>query len=54
MATVSLLDVNLLVALFDSDLRGHGCRLPQDEVARLLELDVELDAQGLAVWLDRG
>ena len=43
-----------LFALFDSDLRGHGCRLPQDEVARLLELDVELDAQGLAVWLDRG
>jgi glyoxylase-like metal-dependent hydrolase (beta-lactamase superfamily II) len=33
--------------------REHGTPLPPDSVAELLSHDVELDAQGLEVWLDR-
>jgi glyoxylase-like metal-dependent hydrolase (beta-lactamase superfamily II) len=33
--------------------REHGTPLPAEAVARLLELDVELNAQGLEAWLDR-
>jgi glyoxylase-like metal-dependent hydrolase (beta-lactamase superfamily II) len=33
--------------------RKKGCRPPPEEVKRLLALDVELNAQGLEVWLDR-
>jgi glyoxylase-like metal-dependent hydrolase (beta-lactamase superfamily II) len=34
-------------------LRAHGCRLDDGWVLELLELDIELNAQGLAIWLDR-
>ena len=34
-------------------LRAHGCRLADDWVLELLEMDIELNAQGLAIWLDR-
>lgn len=33
-------------------LAAHGCRLPRAEMSRLLAADVELNAQGLGVWLD--
>ncbi|HVC38288.1 MAG TPA: MBL fold metallo-hydrolase [Gammaproteobacteria bacterium] len=33
--------------------REHGCTLDQQTVDTWLEMDVELNAQGLAVWLDR-
>jgi glyoxylase-like metal-dependent hydrolase (beta-lactamase superfamily II) len=33
--------------------REHGTPLAPDRVAELLALDVELDAQGVEVWLDR-
>jgi glyoxylase-like metal-dependent hydrolase (beta-lactamase superfamily II) len=33
--------------------RDHGVPLPGDRVRELLTLDVELNAQGLEVWLDR-
>lgn len=33
-------------------LRAHGCRLPEPEILALLENDIELNAQGLGVWLD--
>lgn len=33
--------------------REHGCTLPDTQVEELLALDVELNAQGLAIWLDR-
>lgn len=39
--------------LFVDSSRQHGCTLPEAEVARLLAVDIELNAQGLAVWLDR-
>lgn len=33
--------------------RAHSCTLDQPSVDTWLEMDVELNAQGLAVWLDR-
>jgi glyoxylase-like metal-dependent hydrolase (beta-lactamase superfamily II) len=33
--------------------RDHGTPLPEGRVAELLAVDVELNAQGLEVWLDR-
>ncbi len=33
--------------------REHGTRLPAERVAELLQVDVELNAQGLEAWLDR-
>jgi glyoxylase-like metal-dependent hydrolase (beta-lactamase superfamily II) len=32
---------------------AHGCRLPREQAQALLAGDVELNAQGLEVWLDR-
>jgi glyoxylase-like metal-dependent hydrolase (beta-lactamase superfamily II) len=43
-----------LQALYTASLQDHGCTLSPDTVASLLEVDIELNAQGLAVWLDRG
>jgi glyoxylase-like metal-dependent hydrolase (beta-lactamase superfamily II) len=31
----------------------HGCKLPQEEICRLLSLDIKLNAQGLEHWLDQ-
>ncbi|MBZ8141804.1 MBL fold metallo-hydrolase [Rubrivivax gelatinosus] len=42
-----------LEALYRDSLGAHGCRLSADAVQRLLALDVELNAQGMEVWLDR-
>jgi glyoxylase-like metal-dependent hydrolase (beta-lactamase superfamily II) len=39
--------------LFVRSLREHGCTKPEAEIAQLLAIDLELNAQGLAVWLDR-
>lgn len=39
--------------IFARRLAAHGCRLPRDEIAQLLAMDLELNAQGLAIWLDR-
>lgn len=33
--------------------RAHGCRLDQNTVDEWLAMDVELNAKGLVVWLDR-
>lgn len=41
-----------LAALYLQRLREHGCELPEPRVLELLEIDVELNAQGLAIWLD--
>ncbi len=35
-----------------SEVRLHGCRLSDEEVLAIWETDLELNAQGLAVWLD--
>jgi glyoxylase-like metal-dependent hydrolase (beta-lactamase superfamily II) len=42
------------IELFARSLAAHGCALPRDEIAALLAMDIELNAQGMAVWLDRG
>jgi hypothetical protein len=34
-------------------LQRHGCELPAAELARLLKNDVDLNTQGLIVWLQR-
>ena len=34
-------------------LQAHNCRLPQQRIMELLTLDLELNAQGLQIWLDK-
>ena len=35
------------------ELRARGNPVPEARVRALLEMDLELNAQGMAVWLDR-
>jgi glyoxylase-like metal-dependent hydrolase (beta-lactamase superfamily II) len=42
-----------LLALYLDSLDRHGCRLATDQVMQLLSGDLELNAQGMASWLDR-
>jgi glyoxylase-like metal-dependent hydrolase (beta-lactamase superfamily II) len=42
-----------LTSLYQERARRHGCRLDDAGVARVLAMDIELNAQGLASWLDR-
>jgi glyoxylase-like metal-dependent hydrolase (beta-lactamase superfamily II) len=42
-----------LLALYLDSLAGHGCRFGAEQVAQLLSVDLELNAQGMAAWLDR-
>jgi hypothetical protein len=42
-----------LLSLYRDRVRAHGSRLPDDRIEELLSLDVELNAQGIEVWLDR-
>jgi glyoxylase-like metal-dependent hydrolase (beta-lactamase superfamily II) len=44
--------VAALTAYLLAELRRHGCRLPDDGILELWQSDLELDAQGLEVWLD--
>ena len=39
--------------IFTRSLQAHGCTLSPAAVAELLAIDLELNAQGMAVWLDR-
>ena len=41
------------MVIFSTSLAAHGCTLSPAEVAGLLAMDIELNAQGMAVWLDR-
>lgn len=41
-----------LAARYVQHARAHGCTLRDDEVLSLLALDIDLNAQGLGVWLD--
>jgi len=45
--------VAALSALYMERAQAHGCPLDEDGVRRVLEMDIELNAQGLACWLDR-
>ena len=42
-----------MLALFHASLKAHGCSFDRATIARLLEVDIELNAQGIAVWLDK-
>jgi glyoxylase-like metal-dependent hydrolase (beta-lactamase superfamily II) len=42
-----------LFAMYLRGLRAHGCMRDAADCAALLEMDVQLNAQGLGVWLDR-
>lgn len=36
-----------------AELRAHGCTLPDDQLLAIWATDLELNAQGLGVWLDQ-
>jgi glyoxylase-like metal-dependent hydrolase (beta-lactamase superfamily II) len=42
-----------LQALYLRSLRSHGCTLPETTLLSQLDLDIELNAQGMGIWLDR-
>lgn len=42
-----------LAELYERELRAHGCQLGTAEIRALLAGDIELNAQGMGVWLDR-
>jgi len=39
--------------LYLQRVREHGCTMPDARVRELLAMDIELNAQGIAIWLDR-
>ena len=45
--------VEALTALYLQRVRSHGCALDEADVLAVLGMDIELNAQGLGVWLDR-
>lgn len=45
--------VAALTDLYLGRARAHGCRLDAAEIRALLAIDIELNAQGLAMWLAR-
>jgi glyoxylase-like metal-dependent hydrolase (beta-lactamase superfamily II) len=42
-----------LAAIHLESLRAHGVALPDERLRELLALDLELNAQGIGIWLDR-
>jgi hypothetical protein len=42
------------MSYFLKELRQLDCRLPEAKCRELLAIDVELNAQGLEVWWDKG
>jgi lactam utilization protein B len=42
-----------LEQLYADRAQAHGCLLQRAEVVAILAMDIELNAQGLGVWLDR-
>lgn len=42
-----------LLGIYRRSLAAHGCTLPDATIAELLAMDIELNAQGMACWLDR-
>ncbi len=45
--------VSGLRKLYLQRLREHGCTLDDETILALLEMDIELNAQGISVWLDQ-
>lgn len=42
-----------LLAMYLRRLRAHGCTMDDDAIASLLQLDLDLNAQGLGIWVGR-
>jgi glyoxylase-like metal-dependent hydrolase (beta-lactamase superfamily II) len=42
-----------LAELYISRAKSHGCTFGDDKIRDLLSMDIELNAQGLEVWVDR-
>jgi glyoxylase-like metal-dependent hydrolase (beta-lactamase superfamily II) len=42
-----------LLAEYVAIVKAHGCRYSEAEVATLLDVDIELNAQGMGIWLDK-
>lgn len=42
-----------LLDLYERSTAAHGCAFTRGQLAELLAIDIELNAQGMAVWLDR-
>ena len=42
-----------LIAYHREKLAEHGCKLPEQEISKILDMDIGLCAQGLEVWLQR-
>jgi glyoxylase-like metal-dependent hydrolase (beta-lactamase superfamily II) len=42
-----------LLAIYSASLADHGCRLDAARISGLLAMDIELNAQGIAIWLER-
>jgi hypothetical protein len=42
-----------LASLYISRAQAHGCTFDATRVRELLMMDIELNAQGLEVWIDR-
>lgn len=45
--------VDAIARLYIERAHAHGCAQSADEIRRLLAIDIELNAQGLEVWLQR-
>ncbi|HET9033917.1 MAG TPA: MBL fold metallo-hydrolase [Dokdonella sp.] len=43
-----------LAELYFERATAHGCRMTRERMAELLSSDIELNAQGLEIWLDHG
>jgi glyoxylase-like metal-dependent hydrolase (beta-lactamase superfamily II) len=44
---------NGLLNIYAKHLKEHGCLLSKDEIGDFLKIDLELNAQGIEVWLDK-
>jgi len=42
-----------LLDIYVKHLNEHGCRFTKDQIADFLKIDLELNAQGIEVWLDK-
>jgi hypothetical protein len=44
---------DMLGGFYAARARAHGCHLTTERILGLLAMDIELNAQGLEVWIDK-
>jgi len=42
-----------LLNIYEKYLKEHGCDMSSAQIRDFLSIDLELNAQGISVWLDR-